>query len=122
LWSEPKVGRDQLAAVDKALYSIPHPSVGQRVTPRADAQLVRFCARGLLIKTHARKAAGGQSVDASDYPVERSVYVMRNGEALRRQAEAAGEVVATLRDAPAPLVASRSKDHSFCAIAQDPVI
>ena len=30
LWSEPKVARDQLAAVDKALYSIPHPYVGQR--------------------------------------------------------------------------------------------
>jgi hypothetical protein len=28
LWSDPKVGRDQLAAVDKALYSIPHPYVG----------------------------------------------------------------------------------------------
>ena len=40
LWSEPKVGRDQLAAVDKALYSIPHSYVGERVTARADAQLV----------------------------------------------------------------------------------
>ena len=43
LWSEPKVGRDQLAAVDKALYSIPHPYVGQR-TRRADPQIVRFYA------------------------------------------------------------------------------
>jgi hypothetical protein len=106
LWSEPKVGRDQLAAVDKALYSIPHPYVGQRVTARADAQLVRFYARGLLIKTHPRKAPGGQSIDASDYPVERSVYAMRNVEALRRQAEAAGDVIgcyaAALLDSPLP--------------------
>jgi hypothetical protein len=59
----------------------------------ADAQLVRFYARGLLIKTHPRQAPGGQSIDPSDYPVERSVYAMRNVDALRRQAEAAGEVI-----------------------------
>jgi hypothetical protein len=106
LWSEPKVGRDQLAAVDKALYSIPHSYVGQRMTARADAQIVRFYARGLLIKTHPRKAPGSQSIDASDYPVERSVYAMRNVEALRRQADAAGEVIgryaAALLDSPLP--------------------
>ena len=106
LWSDPKVGRDQLAAVAKALYSIPHPYVGQRVTARADAQIVRFYARGLLIKTHARKAPGGQSIDASDYPIERSVYAMRNVDALRRQAEAAGAVIgryaAALLDSPLP--------------------
>jgi transposase len=93
LWSKPKVGRDQLAAVDKALYSIPHPYVGQWLTARADTQLVRFYARGLLLKTHPRQAPGGQSIHASDYPVERSVYAMRNVEALRHQAETAGEVI-----------------------------
>jgi hypothetical protein len=100
------VGRDQLAAVDKALYSIPHPYVGQWVTARADAQLVRFYVRSLLIKTHPRKAPGGQSIDPSDYPVERSVYAMRNVDALRRQAEAAGDVIgryaAALLDSPLP--------------------
>lgn len=105
-WSTPKVGRDQLAAVDKALYSIPHPYVGQRVTARADAHLVRFYARGLVIKTHARKASGGQSIDASDYPVERSIYAMRNVDALRRQADAASDVIgryaAALLDSPLP--------------------
>jgi hypothetical protein len=99
-------GRDQLAAVDKARYSIPHPYVGQRVTAHADAQIVRFYARGLLIKTHPRKAPGGQSIDAHDYPVERSVYAMRNIEAPRRQAEAAGEIIgryaAALLDSPLP--------------------
>ena len=106
LWSEPKVGRDQLAAVAKALYSLPHPYVGQWVTARADAQLVRFYARGLLIKTHPRHAPGGQSIDATDYPVERSVYAMRNVDALRRQADAASEVIgryaAALLDSPLP--------------------
>jgi hypothetical protein len=106
LWSAPTVGRDQLAAVDKALYSIPHPYVGQRVTARADAQIVRFYARGLLIKTHPRTAAGRQSIDASDYPLERSIYAMRNVDALRRQAEAADEVIgryaAALLESPLP--------------------
>ena len=71
-----------------------------------NAQLVRFYARGLLIKTHPRQAPGGQSIDASDYPVERSVYAMRNVEALRRQAEAAGAVIGryatALLDSPLP--------------------
>lgn len=105
-WSEPKVGRDQLAVVDKALYSLPHPYVGHRVIARADTQLVRFYARGLLIKTHARRAPGGQAIDASDYPVERSVYALRNVDALRRQAETAGAVIgqyaAALLDSPLP--------------------
>ena len=62
--------------------------------------------RGLLIKTHPRKAPGGQSIDASDYPVERSVYAMRNVDALRRQADAASEIIgryaAALLDSPLP--------------------
>jgi transposase len=106
LWSEPKVGRDQLAAVDKAVYSIPHAYVGQWLSARADAHTVRFYARGLLIKAHPRKAPGGQSIDASDYPAERSVYAMRDIDALRRQAEAASEVIgryaAALLDSPLP--------------------
>jgi hypothetical protein len=67
---------------------------------------VRFYARGLVIKTHPRQAPGGQSIDASDYPVERSVYAMRNVEALRQQAETAGDVIghyaAALLDSPLP--------------------
>ena len=106
LWAEPKVGRDQLAAVDKAVYSIPHAYVGHWLSARADAHTVRFYARGLLIKTHPRKAPGGQSIDASDYPAERSVYAMRDVDALRRQAEAAGEVIGryatALLDSPLP--------------------
>lgn len=67
---------------------------------------MRFYARGLVVKTHGRQAPGGHSIDASDYPVERSVYPMRNVDALRRQAEAAGEVIgrsaAALLDSPLP--------------------
>ena len=55
LWAEPKVGRDQLAVVDKALYSIPHPYVGQRLTARAD-RTSSASMRAAAIKTHARQA------------------------------------------------------------------
>jgi transposase len=106
LWNEPKVARDQLVVVGKALYSIPHPHVGQRLTARADSQMVRFYARGLLIKTHPRKGPGERSIDPSDYPLERSIYAFRNLEALRRQADSAGAVIgryaAALLDGPLP--------------------
>jgi Mu transposase, C-terminal domain len=106
LWSEPKVARDQLAAVAKALYSIPHPYVGHVLTARADQQIVRFYARGLLVKTHARQPPGGRAIDPHDYPVERSVYALRNVDALRRQAASAGEAIghfaAALLDSPLP--------------------
>ena len=106
LWSEPKVARDQLASVAKALYSLPYRSVGQVLTARADQQLVRFYARSLLIKTHPRQPPGGRSIDPADYPVERSVYAFRNVDALQRQASSHGEVIgryaAALLDSPLP--------------------
>jgi hypothetical protein len=105
-WAEPKVGRDQLASVVKALYSIPHRYVGHRLTARADSHLVRFYDRAVLVKTHARQPPGGRSIDEHDYPVERSVYALRNVDALRGQAAAAGEVIgqyaAALLDSPLP--------------------
>src|SRR5262249_21595097 len=52
------------------------------------------------------KPPGGHAIDANDYPVERSVYALRNVDALRRQAEQAGAVVgrfaAALLDSPLP--------------------
>jgi hypothetical protein len=105
-WSTPKVARDQLASVGKATYSLPHQYVGHVLTARADTQTVRFYLRGLVIKTHPRKSPGGQSIDASDYPVERSVYALRNVTALQQQADQAGTVIgrfaAGLLDSPLP--------------------
>ena len=106
LWSEPKVARDQLVQVAKALYSIPHPYVGRVLTARADQQIVRVYDRGVLIKTHARQPAGGRSIDPDDYPLERSVYAFRNVDALQRQATSVGDAVgrfaAALLDSPLP--------------------
>ena len=106
LWSEPKVGRDQLVAVAKALYSVPYRYVRQYVTARADQQIVRFYHHEALIKTHPRQPPGGRSIDPADYPVERSVYAMRDVAALQRQATAQGETIgryaAALLDSPLP--------------------
>jgi transposase len=106
LWSEPKVGRDQVVVVAKALYSVPHRYVRAYVTARADQQLVRVYHHDRLIKTHPRQPAGGRSIDSTDYPVERSVYAMRDVAALQRQAtnhgEAIGRYAAALLDSPLP--------------------
>jgi hypothetical protein len=105
-WSTPKVARDQLASVAKATYSLPHPYVGQVLTARADMHTVRFDLRGLVIKTHPRQPPGGQALDPHDYPVEKSVYALRNVTALQHQADYAGPVIgrfaAALLDSPLP--------------------
>ncbi len=106
LWCEPKVPRDQLAQVAKALYSLQHPYVGHTLTARADQQTVRFYDRHVLIKTHPRQPPGGRSIDPSDYPAERSVYALRDIHTLQRQAasygEAIGHYAAALLDSPLP--------------------
>ena len=106
LWSEPKVGRDQLVVVAKALYSLPHRYVRAYVTARADQHIVRFYHHDVLIKTHPRQPPGGRSIDPADYPVERSIYAMRDVAALQRHAtshgEAIGRYAAALLDSPLP--------------------
>ncbi len=38
--------------------------------------------RGSSIKVHPRKAPGGRSTDASDYPAEKAIYALRDVDAL----------------------------------------
>ena len=106
LWSTPKVARDQLAQVAKAFYSLPSSYKREVLSARADQQTVRFYHRNVLIKTHPRKPPGGRSIDPQDYPVERSVYALRDVQTLQRQAaffgEAVGRFAAALLDNPLP--------------------
>jgi len=106
LWSDPTVGRDQRAAVAKALYSLPQRFVGRVLEARADRQLVRFYDQGQLVKTHPRKPPGSHSTDPTDYPVERRGYAFRDVDALQRQATgvsaAVGRYAARILDAPLP--------------------
>jgi hypothetical protein len=106
LWSEPKVARDQHVQVAKALYSVPRHLVGRTLRGRADQQIVRLYDGPTLVKTHARQPPGGRSTDPADFPAERSMYALRDVEALRRQAashgDAVGRFAAALLDGPLP--------------------
>lgn len=106
LWCTPKVARDQLAQVDKALYSLPTRFVGKKLRARADRVLVRFYHGFELVKTHARQPPGGKSIDRADYPAEKTPYAMRDLDFLQAQAEKYGEAIgffaAALLDSPLP--------------------
>lgn len=106
LWSEPKVARDQHVQIAKALYSVPRHFVGRTLRGRADQHTVRVYDGPTLVKTHARQPPGGRATDSADFPAERSMYALRDVEALRRQAashgDAVGRLAAALLDGPLP--------------------
>ncbi len=106
LWAEPKVARDQHVQVAKALYSLPRHFVGRTLRARADQQTVRLYDGPTLVKTHVRQPSGGRATDPADFPAERSVYALRDVDALRRQAasygDAVGRLAAALLDGPLP--------------------
>jgi len=93
LWCEPRVGPDQGAVVDKAVYSLPRIWRGKKLRARADRVTVRFYWQRQLIKTCPRQPQGGSYYDPADYPPEKSAYARRDTAFLRRQAEAHGEAV-----------------------------
>jgi transposase len=105
-WCDPKVGRDHLAQVAKALYSLPTRFIGKRLRARADRTLVRFYEHGTLVKTHSRQQPGGRSIDPSDFPAHKSAYALRDVAFLERQAaehgEAIGRFAHALLDVPLP--------------------
>jgi hypothetical protein len=87
IWCDPKVPRDHLASVARGLYSLPTEYIGQRLRARADSQTVRFYAPGgRIVKIHGRVGPGHKSIDAADFPRERSAYAMRDVDFLRSQA------------------------------------
>lgn len=107
IWCDPKVARDHLAAVAKSLYSLPTEYIGRRLRARADSQTVRFYAPGgRVVKVHARVGPGEKSIDAADFPAERSVYAMRDVDFLRSEAAGhgpeIGQYASRLLDSPLP--------------------
>jgi len=92
-WTEPRVARDQLAPVCGALYSLPTQYVGQKLRARADSRTVRFYAREIVVKVHARQPLGGKSIDPNDLPDEKRAYAMRDAEFLKQQAESHGKAI-----------------------------
>lgn len=93
LYATAKVHRDHHIEVAKALYSLPGHLIGQQVSVRADAGLVKIFHRGQLIKTHPRLGPGRRATDRGDYPPETAGYAMRDLDALLAQAGAHGDSV-----------------------------
>ncbi|MGH7553076.1 MAG: Mu transposase domain-containing protein, partial [Longimicrobiales bacterium] len=106
LWCEPKVARDHLAQVDRALYSLPDPYVGKVLRARADRSTVRFYHGAVLVKTHPRVPPGHRSIDPNDFPKEKTAYAMRDIDFLKRQAERhgahIGQLARIILDGPLP--------------------
>jgi len=92
-WSDPRVGRDQHAAVEKSLYSLPQHYRGRKLRARADRHTVRFYDRRALVKTHPRKPPGKRSTDPSDFPSEKAAYALRDVTYLANKAAEHGEWV-----------------------------
>lgn len=93
IYAEVKVHRDFHVQLGKALYSVPKAYIGQTVSARADAELVKLYHHGQLIKTHPRQQPGQRSTDPEDLPAEKVGYAMRDLERLIKQAGTHGEAV-----------------------------
>jgi len=77
-----KVHPDHHIQVAHALYSVPTRYLRKYVRVRADKTQVKIYFGTELIKIHPRKAPGGRSTDASDYPADKAIYALRDVDAL----------------------------------------
>jgi hypothetical protein len=106
LYPKPKVHRDHHIEVAKALYSVPGNLIGHHVDVRADRELVKIFYKGQVVKIHPRQPPGGSSTDREDLPPGKSIYALRDLEALRQLAAshgvAIGAYAAVLLDNPLP--------------------
>jgi len=93
LWCDPKVPADHLASVARGLYSLPTKYIGMKLRARADSKTVRFYDRGRVVKVHSRVEPGHKSIDAADFPPEKTAYAMRDVDFLRSQAAEHGPVI-----------------------------
>jgi transposase len=91
LWVEDaKVHPDHHIEVARALYSVPHAYLRKHVRVRLDRKLVKIYFGTELIKMHERQPPGGRATDASDYPPHKSIYALRDVDALQAKARERG--------------------------------
>ena len=81
-----KVHPDHHIQVLQALYSVPHRYLRKFVRVRADRKMVKIYFGTEVIKMHERQPPGGRSTDPADYPAHKSVYALRDVDALRAKA------------------------------------
>jgi transposase len=106
VWSKPKVGPDQHAAVLKSLYSLPRTYRRKRIDARADRHTVRFYYQRKLVKVHPRVAPGQRHTDPGDFPPEQAACALRDRAFFERRAAEHGTNVGLfakrLLDGPLP--------------------
>ena len=73
-----------------ALYSVPNRYLRKYVRVRADKTQVKIYFGTELIKIHPRQGPGGRSTDASDYPVGKAIYALRDVDALLAKSKEKG--------------------------------
>ncbi len=95
IYAPATVARDRHIQVARALYSVPGEHIGAEVDVRADSELVRISLRGVLLKVHPRKPAGGRSTDPADLPEGVRAYATRDTEHLRKAAADHGAAIGT---------------------------
>ena len=85
-----KVHPDHHIQVAQALYSVPNLYLRKHVRVRADRKLVKIFFGTEPIKVHPRQPPGGRSTDPADYPAQKSVYALRDVDALVAKAKEKG--------------------------------
>ena len=94
LWKEAKVHPDHHVVFAKNYYSMPTRYVGKKVWVRGGLHNVQMFYEGELVKTHARSyAEGAWRTDETDYPPEKSRYLLKTTEYYQQEALKHGEYV-----------------------------
>lgn len=97
LWKEARVHPDHHIVFDKSYYSLPTRYVRKKVWARGGIHTVHIFYDGELIKTHERSyRAGTFNTDESDYPPEKSRYLLKSTSYYEQQAARHGEYVSQL--------------------------
>jgi len=94
LWKEAKVHPDHHVVFAKNYYSMPTRYVGKKVWARGGLHTVQMFYEGELVKTHARSyAEGAWRTYETDYPPEKSKYLLKTAGYYQHEALKHGEYV-----------------------------
>lgn len=94
LWKEAKVHPDHHVVFAKNYYSMPTRYVGNKVLARGGLHTLQMFYEGELVKTHPRSYAEGVWItDESDYPPEKSRYLLKTAAYYQQEALKHGEYV-----------------------------
>lgn len=94
LWKEAKVHPDHHVVFAKNYYSMPTRYVGKRIWVRGGLHTVQMFYEGELVKTHSQSYGEGVwKTDETDYPPEKSKYLLKTTGYYQQEALKHGEYV-----------------------------